>query len=132
MSGVAKHLARQSVYFCPPNIFHIFSSTMFLTVDSSATALAAFCLLLTCLPQKHLAVSSAIEVQTKWCDFIDCTTAHFNNLFLHRLCKLHYIQPSRGQAVANSALGSKSLASPVLCHKSTTIAMRSRCGSMNS
>jgi len=41
---------------------NFFSSTMFPTVDSSATALAATCLLMTCLSQQHLAASSAIKV----------------------------------------------------------------------
>jgi len=41
-----------------------------------------------------------------------CTTIHFNNLFLHRLRKSHCIRPSSGQAVANSARGPKSLATP--------------------
>jgi len=40
----------------------LFSSTTFLTVDSSATALAAACLLSTFLPQQYLAASSAIKV----------------------------------------------------------------------
>jgi len=38
-----------------------FLSTTFPTVDSSATALAAACVLLTCLPQQHVAASSAIK-----------------------------------------------------------------------
>ena len=44
------------------------------------------------------------------------TTIHFNNLFLHRLYKLHCIQPSSGQAVINAALGSKSLATLARTH----------------
>jgi len=39
-------------------------------VDSSATALADACLLLTCLPQQHLAAIRAIKMQTLLCDFI--------------------------------------------------------------
>jgi len=39
---------------------------------------------------------------------------NFNNLFLHSLRKSHYIRPFTSQAVANSALRSKRLATPVL------------------
>jgi len=39
-----------------------FSSVTFPTVDSIATALAAVCLLFTCLPQQHLTASNAIKV----------------------------------------------------------------------
>jgi len=41
-----------------------------------------------------------------------CTTIHFNNLFSHRLRKSHCIRPSSCQAIANSALGSRRLATP--------------------
>jgi len=41
-----------------------------------------------------------------------CYNTYFNNLFLHSLHKSHCIRPSSGQAVANSALGSKRLATP--------------------
>jgi len=67
-----------------------FSSTTFSTVDSSATALAER------------------ADKTVWFYCYWCTTIHFNNVFLHRLRKSHCIRPSSGQAVANSALGSKS------------------------
>ena len=93
-----------------------FSSIKFPTVDSSATALAAACPFLTCLPQQLLAVSSAIKCKQNgviYCDY--CTTIHFNNLFLHRLRKSRCIRPSNGQAVANSSLGSKNLATPAGC-----------------
>ena len=53
---------RRTVSVAPNTLQIVFSSTMFPTLDSSATALAAACLLMTCLPQKHLAASSAIKV----------------------------------------------------------------------
>jgi len=52
----------RTVSVAPNTLQIVFSSTMFPTLDSSATALAAACLLMTCLPQKHLAASSAIKV----------------------------------------------------------------------
>jgi len=42
--------------------------------------------------------------KTVWIYCYYFTTIHFNNLFWHRLCKLHCVQPSSGKAVANSAL----------------------------
>ena len=41
-----------------------------------------------------------------------CTAIHFNNLLLNRLRKSHFIWPYSGQAVVNSALVSKRLATP--------------------
>ena len=43
-----------------------------------------------------------------------CTAIHFNNLLLNRLRKSHFIWPYSGQAVVNSALVSKRLATPEL------------------
>jgi len=56
----------------------------------------------------------AVNKVAKTCPGYYSTTVHFYNLFLHRWRKSHCIRPSSGQAVANSALGSKSLAAPGL------------------
>jgi len=80
-----------------------FSSTTFPTVNSSATVL-----------------SESVNKMV-WCYCYYCTTIYFNNLFLHRLRKSHCIQSSSGQAIANLALGSKRLASPVLVDRTVWI-----------
>ena len=94
-------------------------SNTFPSVDSSVISLAAGCLLFTCLPQQNLAASSAIKVQTKWCDFIVDNVLHYIlSNYLRRLREPHCIRQSSGQKVANSALGSTSLATPALqCKK---------------
>ena len=75
------HPARQPVWSGPPNTCTFFSSTTFPTVDSSATTLAAACLLLACLPQQHLV--QRYERVNKMVRFFCyyCIIIHFNNLF---------------------------------------------------
>jgi len=54
-----------------------------------------------CLSLVDLSAAAALrcnqryKVLTKWCDFISIIV-HFNNLFLHRLCKSYCIWPSSG------------------------------------
>jgi len=91
------HLSRQT-----PCRF--FSSITFPTVDSSAKALAAACLMF------HLSATATLTCKYRYKNvnkmvWSYCTTMHFNNLFLHRLRKSHCIRSSSDQAVANSPSG---------------------------
>jgi len=73
-------------FISPPQCLAYLLSNTFPSVDSSVTSLAAGCLLFTCLPQQNLAASSAIKVQTKWCDFIvDNVLQYILSTYLHRL-----------------------------------------------
>ena len=98
----------------PPNALHIFSSTTFPTVDSSATVLATACLVFDLSAAAALSFNQRFKSVNKLMRFYCCycTKIHFNNLFLHGLRKSHCIRPSSGQAITNSAIRSKSLTTP--------------------
>jgi len=74
------------------------------------------CLLLTCLPKQHLTENSAVKVQRMALFYsYYSTTIHFNNVF----CTDYVNRTVSGALVAKAALGSKSLATPVVVWRKT-------------
>jgi len=97
--GSSKHLAhffKHSVSHCG---WQCNSSGCCLSLVDLSAAAALSC------KQRYKSVNTMV-----WFYCYYCTTIYFNSIFLHTLCISNCIWPSSVQAVANSTLGSKSLA----------------------